>query len=54
LSKSLLTAEELVEKAKRYNPDADSSLIQRAYEFAATAHAGQRRRSGEFWNQHST
>jgi GTP pyrophosphokinase len=47
VSKSLITADELVAKAKQYNPDADGGLIERAYQFANAAHEGQRRRSGE-------
>jgi GTP pyrophosphokinase len=43
----LVTLDELVEKARRYNPEADAALIQRAYEFASAAHEGQRRRSGD-------
>jgi GTP diphosphokinase / guanosine-3',5'-bis(diphosphate) 3'-diphosphatase len=39
--------EDLVAKAKSYNPEADEALIKRAHDFAQSAHAGQRRRSGE-------
>lgn len=47
VSKTLLSSDELIEKAKRYNPDANDALIRRAYDFALHAHEGQRRRSGE-------
>jgi GTP pyrophosphokinase len=43
----LVTVDELVAKARRYNHDADTALIQRAYEFASNAHQGQLRRSGD-------
>ena len=38
---------ELVEKVRDYNPNTDESLLNRAYVFGATAHANQRRASGE-------
>ena len=44
--------EELIEKVRRYNPDAQVELIRRAYEFSAKAHEGQLRRSGEPYLAH--
>ncbi len=38
--------EELLEKIRRYNPDADVEAVRRAYEYAAAAHEGQLRDSG--------
>ena len=37
----------LIDKARSSNPNADTALLRRAYDFSAAAHAGQRRRSGE-------
>jgi len=45
--------EELVQKLKRYLPDADIDLVQRAYEMAARAHEGQTRASGDPYIYHS-
>jgi len=42
----------LVEKVKAYNPDSDTDLLHRAFEFSAVEHAGQRRRSGEDFITH--
>jgi len=39
-------------KVREYNPSADVALIQRAFEFAAKAHEGQTRRSGEPYITH--
>ena len=44
--------EELIEKVRRYNPDAQVELIRRAYDFSARAHEGQLRRSGEPYLAH--
>ncbi|MEM6973800.1 MAG: bifunctional (p)ppGpp synthetase/guanosine-3',5'-bis(diphosphate) 3'-pyrophosphohydrolase [Pseudomonadota bacterium] len=38
---------ELVERVRDYNPSTDEALLNRAYVFGATAHADQRRASGE-------
>lgn len=37
----------LIEEIKKYNPNADFALIQKAYDFANKAHEGQKRKSGE-------
>ncbi len=42
----------LVAKVKRYNPQADTALIKRAYERAKALHAGQFRESGDEFIQH--
>jgi len=47
-----LDIEELIEKVRRYNPDAQVDLLRRAYDFSARAHEGQLRRSGEPYLAH--
>lgn len=42
-----LTVEDLIEKIKSYNAGADFDLVRLVYEFAAKAHEGQFRKSGE-------
>lgn len=42
-----LTMEQLEKRVSAYNPSADIALLRRAYEFAAAAHEGQMRDSGE-------
>ena len=44
--------EELLAEIEVYNPKVDRDLIRRAFEFAATAHDGQQRRSGEDFINH--
>lgn len=44
--------ESIVEKVRAYRKDADVDLILRAYEFACTAHAGQKRLTGEPYIAH--
>jgi GTP pyrophosphokinase len=44
--------EDLASRARASNPDADTDLLRRAYEFSATEHAGQVRRSGEAYITH--
>ncbi len=44
--------DELIKRIEGYNPEADVSLVRRAYEFSAKAHEGQKRRSGEPYHQH--
>jgi guanosine-3',5'-bis(diphosphate) 3'-pyrophosphohydrolase len=38
---------ELLAKVREYNPAADLATVQRAYEFSAKMHRGQKRKSGE-------
>src|SRR3990172_217942 len=45
-------AEELIQKVLEYNPQADAGLLGRAYAFAARAHEGQVRKSGEPFLKH--
>ncbi|HET7857126.1 MAG TPA: HD domain-containing protein, partial [Gaiellaceae bacterium] len=44
--------EELLAEVSSYNPDVDSDLLRRAFSFAARAHEGQQRRSGEDFIHH--
>jgi len=44
--------EELIAEVEAYKPDADRELLTRAFEFAAQAHAGQLRQSGQEFIYH--
>jgi GTP pyrophosphokinase len=44
--------DQLINRVRSYNPDADVGLVSRAYEFSAKAHEGQIRQSGEPYLQH--
>jgi GTP pyrophosphokinase len=44
---SMIRFEDLADKVRAFNPDADIELLRRAYEFSAFEHQGQTRRSGE-------
>src|SRR5438093_6835820 len=44
--------DELLSDIEAYNPEVDRELLARAFRFAATAHAGQQRRSGEAFIHH--
>ena len=44
--------DDLAANAKRHNPDSDTDLLHRAFEFSALEHTGQRRRSGEEYITH--
>ncbi len=48
----MISFERLADKAKVSHPDADTDLLRRAYDFSATEHAGQTRRSGEPYVTH--
>jgi GTP pyrophosphokinase len=48
----LSTIDDLLRKLRTYLPGADLSVVRRAYEFAALAHEGQRRGTGEPYVQH--
>lgn len=48
-----MTINQIIYKVKENNPKADVDLIALAYEFAKRAHAGQKRKSGEPYIQHS-
>ncbi len=42
-----ISAEELISRIRKYHPEDDMSLVQRAYEYAEKAHEGQVRKSGD-------
>src|SRR3954454_17835542 len=44
--------DELLETVAAYNKDVDRDLLSRAFRFAAAAHEGQQRRSGEAFMHH--
>jgi GTP pyrophosphokinase len=44
--------DELISDVEAYNPEVDRELLARAFRFAADAHAGQQRRSGEQFIRH--
>ena len=48
----MITFDRLADKARASNPDADTDLLRRAYDFSAAEHAGQKRRSGEPYVTH--
>ncbi|MCL6629548.1 MAG: bifunctional (p)ppGpp synthetase/guanosine-3',5'-bis(diphosphate) 3'-pyrophosphohydrolase [Armatimonadetes bacterium] len=48
----MVTIDDIVERVKTYNPNADVELIRRAYSFAAEVHEGQLRLSGEPYINH--
>ena len=43
----MISFDTLIDKAQASNPNADTDLLRRAYDFSAAEHAGQKRRSGE-------
>lgn len=43
----IISIDDIINEVKSYQPDADIALIQKAYDIAFAAHAGQRRASGE-------
>ena len=43
----MLSVDDLTQRVRSYHPNADVSLIERAYEFAVKAHKGQTRKSGD-------
>ncbi|OXS29511.1 MAG: GTP pyrophosphokinase [Desulfovibrio sp. MES5] len=48
----MIRIQEILDKVAAHNPSADLELIQKAYVFAATAHVGQTRLSGEPYLSH--
>ena len=48
----MLRFEDLVEKVRANNPDSDTDLLRRAYDFSALEHKGQVRHSGEPYLSH--
>ncbi|HSC55935.1 MAG TPA: bifunctional (p)ppGpp synthetase/guanosine-3',5'-bis(diphosphate) 3'-pyrophosphohydrolase [Nitrospira sp.] len=51
-SQTVMDIDQLLDRVKSYNADADLGVVRKAYEFSAKAHQGQRRRSGEPYLQH--
>src|SRR5439155_21619361 len=49
---AIMTIAELVERVRGYTPTAPVEVIQKAYEFSAEVHKGQRRASGEPYLTH--
>ncbi|MEE1199717.1 MAG: bifunctional (p)ppGpp synthetase/guanosine-3',5'-bis(diphosphate) 3'-pyrophosphohydrolase [Christensenellales bacterium] len=45
--KAYISADELIDRIRKYHPDDDMELVRRAYAFAEAAHADQRRKSGD-------
>ena len=43
----MIRFEDLIEKVRAANPEADTELLRKAYVFSAYEHKGQVRRSGE-------
>ncbi len=52
MKKNNQTVESLLKKVKKYGSEHDLELIQLAYDFAESAHAGQKRKSGEPYITH--
>ncbi len=48
----MYTIEQIIETVRAYNPLVEEKLLRNAYEFAAIAHAGQKRLTGEDYIQH--
>lgn len=48
-----MTVDQVINKIRENNPEADVELFRLAYDFAAKAHAGQRRANGEPYIEHS-
>ena len=48
----MISFDDLAVKVRAHNPESDTDLLHRAYEFSAVEHAGQRRRSGEEYITH--
>ncbi len=48
----MIAFNDLASKARGNNPESDTELLRRAYEFSAAKHEGQRRRSGEDYITH--
>lgn len=47
MSQEDITFQKLLKNVKLYNPNADTKLLKKAYEFASIAHHGQKRRTGD-------
>jgi GTP pyrophosphokinase len=51
-NQTVMDIDELLDRVKSYNAEADLGLVRKAYEFSAKAHEGQMRRSGEPYLKH--
>ncbi|HEY7128369.1 MAG TPA: bifunctional (p)ppGpp synthetase/guanosine-3',5'-bis(diphosphate) 3'-pyrophosphohydrolase, partial [Nitrospira sp.] len=51
-NQTVMDIEQLLDRVKSYNAEADLGVVRKAYEFSAKVHEGQRRRSGEPYLQH--
>src|SRR5512146_2228988 len=49
---TVMDIDQLLDRVKSYNADADLGILRKAYDFSAKAHKGQLRRSGEPYVQH--
>ncbi|MBL7058158.1 bifunctional (p)ppGpp synthetase/guanosine-3',5'-bis(diphosphate) 3'-pyrophosphohydrolase [Patescibacteria group bacterium] len=47
-----MTIDQIIHKIKEHNPEADTTIVSLAYDFAKMAHKGQKRLSGEPYIQH--
>lgn len=52
LNQTVIDIDELLDRVRSYNSEADLGAVRKAYEFSARAHEGQVRRSGEPYLQH--
>lgn len=52
VSNVIVPVEEIIAAALKFNPQVDTKLIEKAYDFASVAHAGQLRMSGEPYFMH--
>ena len=51
-NQTVMDIDQLLDRVKSYNAEADLGVVRKAYEFSAKVHEGQRRRSGEPYLQH--
>ena len=51
-NQTVMDIDQLLDRLKSYNTEADLGVVRKAYEFSAKVHEGQRRRSGEPYLQH--
>ena len=51
-NQTVMDIDQLLDRLKSYNAEADLAVVRKAYEFSAKVHEGQRRRSGEPYLQH--
>jgi GTP pyrophosphokinase len=52
MNQTVRDTDQLLDRVKSYNAEADLNIVRKAYEFSAKVHEGQRRRSGEPYLQH--